>query len=193
MPTPNETKLAAVLNELHATAPETLHVYSAYCGCKSAVSRLEADAVFELTYQGGHCFPMADSDAAESRITAWLAGGGGRNCQTLASINAGILAMENDVRLAPALELITPLVAERDRLRLCIIAEAQEVAQRLQDLTDAEARATAAALAAAHATPAVKAARRALLDAGGQLPGDLTDPGAGLKARLMPNDFGELV
>ena len=194
--TSNETKLAAVLTELHATAPETLHLYSAYSGCKAAVSRLEAAAVLELTYQGGHCFPMADSDAAESRITGWLAGGGGRNCQTLASINAGILAMENDVRLAPALALIAPLVAEIARLRAVIAAEAQEVAQRLQDLTDAEAAATAAAMAKAHSSAPVQAARKALLDAGGTLPGNITattSPADELKVRFIKNDLGELV
>lgn len=174
MPTLNEAALAAVLTELHAIDPKTLHLYSAYSGCKAAVSRLEADAVFELTYQGGHCHQTADSGAAENRITGWLASGGGRECRTLATITAGIQAMEKDAKLAPALALISPLVLERDRLRAVIEQESIEVAQRLQNLVDAEQAATSAALAAAHATPAVKAARKALLDAGGTLPGDIT-------------------
>ena len=193
MPTPNEIALQAVLTEIHAAAPEALHLFSIYVGCKAAVYRLEAEATRELIHQGGHCSPVADSAVAENQITSWLSRNGGVECKALASINAGILAMENDVRLAPALALITPLVAERDRLRAVIQQDAQEVAQYLQDLVNAEAQATAAALAKAQASAPVIAARKALLDAGGTLPGDVTAaPPETLKDRFFGNGLGEL-
>ena len=176
------------------TPPEQLALWAAWAGIHHEMEKLEASATSELSYQGGAAHPMADAPAAADHISHWvIVRNGGEACRQLATLTAGLVALEKSPLLAIARERLDPLTAERDRLRLCIKADTDELARHHQHLVDVERMATEAAIAKAHASGPVVAARRALLDAGGTLPGEATTaPAETLRDRFFGNGLGEL-
>jgi hypothetical protein len=145
-----------------AVDSQALAVYTAHVGLAHHRAKAEAAARVELLWQSGQgIIPPADAAASGDKFSGFFRDGG-RDTRTLAVIVAGIVAVENAPGFAEAMTLITPMVAERDRLAALAISEERAHRAAHAAALDAERDALARATANMETDPGVIAARAAL-------------------------------
>ena len=160
--TPNEIALQSVCHQITAIDSNSLSLYNSYTALKSLHARFAEIAVSQLLRQSMQSGSTLGHQATANKIQHDFARGGGAELTTLAQIEAGMKSLEADGRLAPALEMLDKLHAQRAALEAAVQADATAKAQAHQHVLDMEKAAIEKAHLAALADPALAAARAAL-------------------------------
>ena len=163
MQTPSEQKLFDTIQAIGNCDARAQALYNAEIGLRTLRAKLEAEALVSVEWQGANWIhPSGDAIAAAARFEIYFASGSGKELAQLASLRAGVEMLENLPEVIAAREMLEPLCAERDRLRLVIKAEKQAFADAEQAAADAHAEAVRKAVEKAEADPLVVKTREAL-------------------------------
>jgi len=160
--TPNEIALQGVCHQITALDPGTLALANSYTALKSLHARFAEIAVQQLLRQASQASSQLGHEATSNKIQHDFARGHGDELTKLAQIEAAMHALEADGKLAPALEMLDKLHAQRAALEAAVQADTVAKGQAYQDVLDAQAAALAKAQAAAESDPALAAARATL-------------------------------
>jgi len=159
--TPNEIALHAVTHRITSLDSNTLTLANSYRALQSLHAKYSEAAVASIKWQSAASLQLGHKPTAD-KIDTMFHQGWGDDLTRMAQLEAGLKALECDGRLAPALELLDGLHAERHRLEAAVAADRQERAQAHQAVLDAQTAAVAKAQVAAESCPELAAARARL-------------------------------
>lgn len=162
MTSQNERKLLEIIGQIHATDCQHGGLYSASLAVEGVRAKLETAGIASLQWQVGNQSRRCDSAVGAEVLETWFNGGGGKELETLARLDAAAAALARHPGMETARAALQPLVDERDRLQAQIEADKDALDRAHDAAIRAHAEAVARAEAAAANDPAVIAAAAAL-------------------------------
>ena len=156
-----EIALGVAIHRISIQAARLRQLYTGWLGLTALRDKAATTARDSVCHQASHVGASCEERPAYAQFEIYLHQLGIAELSLIASLNAGVEALELDPKFAEARTLLTPLCDERDRLKHQI--EAERIALQVADqaIADAEVAAAAEAAEAARNHPAVIAAREA--------------------------------
>jgi len=150
--------------KISAVDPRLLSIYTAHAGLTHLQREAQGPALAELLWQSCQgIVPVADAAASSSKFGGFFVQGGSETFK-LTKIETAISCIESAPDFQEAMALVSPLVAERDRLTAQIESEHRAHMEAVGAAEEAHRAAVAKAMAQAEADPQVLTARARLAE-----------------------------
>ena len=159
--TQSEIALGVAIHQISIQPARLRKLYTAWLGLAALRDKSAATARDSVCHQASHVGASCEERPAYAQFEIYLHQLGIAELSLIASLNAGVEALELDREFAEAKTLLAPLCDERDRLKHQIEAERIALLEADEDIRQAELAAAAEAAELARNHPAVLAAKAA--------------------------------